>query len=307
MTALPATQPKSAPPLYSEGQLKLIRNTVARDLYPEEFDLFVSMCRGWGLDPTRRQIYANVYSKDDPKKRRVVYVTGIDGYRAIADRTGDYRPGERSVEVDPDIKDPKTNPYGIVSATAQVWKHAHGEWHSYTETVYWDEFAPIKQWKEEPPYLDRSGQWPKMGRVMLMKCAEAAALRRGWPDSFAGLYTDDEMAAADILDLTASEVVEAAATRERQERIGGPSLIVTWEKDTEPERVNVDDFYGLVQDKMKSHSASGDLDKIVAFQDRNGLALQDYWVHKKPEALDLKRSFEAVRKKIGETKKERTK
>ena len=186
--------------LASDKDVQLVKRTVAQDLTPAELDLFIHMCRQWRLDPLRRQIYAHVYKrkKKDGKNwietRSVVYVTGIDGYRSIADRTGNYRPGQRSTTTSDDARNPTTNPQGIVSATASVWKFAHNEWHEFSETVYWDEFAPLKEaWASDEAgdkkptgvfNLDTSGQWGRMGRVMLQKCAEAQALRRGWPDEY---------------------------------------------------------------------------------------------------------------------------
>src|SRR5574343_1650541 len=111
--------------LANDRDVKLARATVAKDLDDTEFNLFLHMARRWRLDPLRRQLYAVVYSKNDPKKRSVSYITGIDGYRTLADRTGNYRPGQRSVVVDEAARNPETNPHGVVSATATCWKHAH--------------------------------------------------------------------------------------------------------------------------------------------------------------------------------------
>ena len=35
-----------------------------------------------------------MYSKDKPDKRKVTFITGIDGFRAVAARNRDYRPGD---------------------------------------------------------------------------------------------------------------------------------------------------------------------------------------------------------------------
>ena len=81
-------------PTYDTKMLALIKRTVAAETTDDEFSLFIHMARSLNLDPLRRQIYAFVFSKDDVKKRRMSIVTAIDGFRAIADRTGNYRPDE---------------------------------------------------------------------------------------------------------------------------------------------------------------------------------------------------------------------
>ena len=72
---------------YTPEQLALIKRTVAKDTTNDEFNMFTEICKRNGLDPFKRQIYALVFSKDDPSKRQVAFITGIDGYRAIANRT----------------------------------------------------------------------------------------------------------------------------------------------------------------------------------------------------------------------------
>ena len=84
----------SLPALYNPRDLALIRRTVAIDTTDDEFALFVHWARSLRLDPLRRQIHAFVFNKNDPKKRRLSLVTSIEGFRAIAARTGNYRPDE---------------------------------------------------------------------------------------------------------------------------------------------------------------------------------------------------------------------
>ena len=125
--------------------LDLIRRTVAKDCEPAEFDTFIHICRAVGLDPLRRQIYAFVFGKDNPSARRLSVVTAIDGYRAIAERTGNYRPDDRAprIEYSEEAKDVSKNPLGIVRAEVTVYKHAHGAWFPVTGEAFWDEYAPI--------------------------------------------------------------------------------------------------------------------------------------------------------------------
>ena len=48
---------------YTAPQLALIRQTVAKDCNPNEFDLFIEICKQQGLDPFKKQIYGQVYNK----------------------------------------------------------------------------------------------------------------------------------------------------------------------------------------------------------------------------------------------------
>ena len=160
-------------------QLAMVKRDLCPDHSPAEFNLFMEMAIGLGLNPLKKQIHTVLYNKDDPKKRRAVNIVGIDGFRAIADRTGTYSPGEMSFEIDEELKD-DNNPSGLISATVSVkkWHEKSASWMVHAYTAYWTEYAPLKEnWSyneqaraKRPDgtfYLDKSGQWAKMSKLML--------------------------------------------------------------------------------------------------------------------------------------------
>lgn len=308
--------------------LDLVRNTVAKDCNAPEFDQFIHICKAVRLDPLRRQIYCFVFGKDDPAKRRMSVVTGIDGYRAIAERTQCYRPDDKAprIEYSDDAKDPSKNPLGIVRAEVTVYKFSHGAWHPVTAEAYWDEYAPIIETGEggfewvatgkfypeghakagKPKYrkqqigdvteaLDPSKpNWRKMARVMISKCAEAQALRRAWPDDFAGLEVEEEIDRRSSIDLTATEMADEAASTRRLELIGGPNaLTVDWCDGNPLARVPVGKFGDGVLAFIAENAESPMT--VLTFQDRNRAALQEYWARDKSGALALKKAFEVIR------------
>ena len=230
----------AAPSTYDSQALALIKRTVAADCNNDEFSLFIHMARALQLDPLRRQIYAFVFSKDKPDKRRMSIITAIDGFRAIAERTGNYRPDEDepSYEIDASLKGPN-NPAGLVKASVRLWKFSHGDWHRVTASAYWEEYAPIREeWayddqagKRKPSgkmELDTTGNWGKMPRLMLAKVAEALALRKAWPDDFSNVYSSEEVDRVRANELTPAELAQQGEAVARREKLGGPSIAIDW-------------------------------------------------------------------------------
>jgi|SRR5215207_3468878 len=289
--------------------LQLIKRTVAADTTDDEFDLFIAMAKGLKLDPRRRQIYAVVYSKKDPKKRRMSIIVGIDGFRTVAARTGDYRPDdeEPSYEIDPALKGP-INPAGLVKATVKVFKHAHGAWFPAVASAYWEEYAPIEEeWAEdlESGKRKRTGQkklggkWGTMPRLMLAKVAEALALRKAWPDDFSNIYAEEEMDRTTI-ELTATELLEEADREHRKALIGGPSLTVDWIDGNPLDSVPVGRFADRAMAWLKGAAPA----EVAVFADRNRVTLREFWAHNATDALALKKEIEARAQAPAETQEE---
>lgn len=306
MNAITPVNPSST---YSAAQLQLIRNTVARDCNPMEFDLFVTVARNAGLDPFRKQISAIVFSKDNPDKRRMSIITTIDGLRVIAARSGRYRPDEDEpvFEIDPAAKSP-TNPLGLVKAVVKIYvadAMREGGWKPVTGVAYWDEFAPIKdEWAYDQSQGRRAptgkqtldGQWPKMPRIMLAKCAEAQALRKAFPEDMSSLYEAAELDRAQVADFTPSEIVAEAETEERRARIGvANGILFQLFPNTPLESIALGKIYDRVVEVVRDYS---DARQLKWFEEANTLPLRDYWARSPGDALELKKFLSERREQL---------
>lgn len=169
-------------------QIDAVRKVLAPDLTDQELQLFAMVAHRSHLDPFAKQIYAI------KRAGKLTFQTGIDGFRASAEETGEYR-GSDEPEYGPIIDVPFPHP-----EWARVTVHRQyptGDWLHQSATVYWDEYYPG----------DAGGhQWRKMPRAMLSKAAEAAAFRRAFPKRFGGVYEATEMAQAD------SDMIERPST-----------------------------------------------------------------------------------------------
>ena len=79
-----------------DSKVALIKRTVAKDATDDELELFLHQARKMGLDPLARQIHFQKF-KSKNGKENVSFITTIDGYRLIADRTGKYAGSDEPV------------------------------------------------------------------------------------------------------------------------------------------------------------------------------------------------------------------
>lgn len=290
--------------LLNGRQLELVRATVASDCNNEEFDLFVEFARNVRLDPFRKQILPLVFNKDKPKKRRMSIVVTRDGLRVIAARCRDYRPASEPATFTYDealVSD--INPKGIVSCSVRLWKQDNkGDWYGVIGEADWDEFAPIvDEWAENDSgkwkptgnrVLDKTGNWYRMPKVMLQKCAEAQALRAGWPEEFSGFYAEEELDRARAIDnVSASELVEQEAIRRRKEMISNePSLIVSFEAGGQLDQVPVSKFV----DRTLEWARGQKPEEVANFLARNTHPMREFWAFQKGDCLELRKQLESM-------------
>jgi phage recombination protein Bet len=159
---------------FSEEKIQFLKRTVCKDATDDELQLFIHVCQKCKLDPFMKQIYAV------KRGGQMTIQTSIDGLRLVADRSGNYAPGkEPSFSYDDNGR--------LISATAYLKKRTpDGTWHEMSSTAFYNEFKPNYE----------NSFWKQMPHVMLSKCAESAALRKGFPAEMSGIYTEEEMSQA---------------------------------------------------------------------------------------------------------------
>lgn len=172
---------------WTDEQKRLIASTIAPGCTADELRLFAYHCQRTGLDPFSKQIYAI------KRGGKVTIQAGIDGLRAIAERTGELD-GSVSYWCGEDAEWKEVWLGSKPPAAAKTIVHRKGCTHPFIGVA---RFAD---------YNAGQGLWSKMGPTMIAKCSEALALRKAFPADLSGLYSSEEMDQADAraIDVTSA-------------------------------------------------------------------------------------------------------
>ena len=182
----------SALSLWTPEQTQLISTTIAPGCTSDELRLFAYACQRTGLDPFSKQIYAI------KRSGKMTIQAGIDGLRAIAERTGE-------------LDGSTTEWCGDDGQWSDVWLSAKPP--AAAKTTIWRKgcsrpFVGVARFAD---YNAGQGLWSKMPAAMIAKCSEALALRKAFPANLSDVYSTDEMAQADAVQPVMVTPLPAAA------------------------------------------------------------------------------------------------
>jgi phage recombination protein Bet len=160
--------------------------------------VFLHVSQKTGLDPFARQIYMIGRNIKDQRTNQWVtkqtIQTGIDGFRLIARRAAD-RAGEDFEYDDTLWADEEGNWRDVwlkkvtPPTAAKVTVRRGGR--RFSAVAVYSEYVQTNR------NGDPNTMWGRMPANQLAKCAEAAALRKAFPQDLSGIYADEEMGQAD--------------------------------------------------------------------------------------------------------------
>lgn len=175
---------------YTDEQKKLLYNYIAKDLNDTEMLFFLNFCKARGLNPLLKEIYG-IVRIDKRGNRQLAMQTSIDGFRSIAESTGEYE-GQTA----PEWTDGTRGPDGKV-----VWVEAWTDVKPPAAArvgIYRKGFRdPVYGVARFAAFSTGEFMWTKMGDNQIAKCAEAQGFRKAFPRNFGHVYVNEEMEQAD--------------------------------------------------------------------------------------------------------------
>jgi phage recombination protein Bet len=185
---------------WTDRQITVLKSLGLEEATQSDLGLFFHQCTRTGLDPFAKQIYmiGRKAKENGQFVTKYTIQTGIDGYRLIARRAADrarekYRTeatlwcGEDGVWRDVWLGSQPP-------AAAKVTVVREGE--PFTAVAVYQEYVQLAK-DYQTQQMGPNSMWKKMAANQLSKCAEAAALRKAFPQDLSGVYVDAEMGQAD--------------------------------------------------------------------------------------------------------------
>jgi len=169
---------KSILGLDKQGQLRPIA----------DLKLFMAQASQYGLNPFKKEIYAT-YMWESVKGEALTPIVSIHGLRKLARQGGVYtHTGAAEVTMSEDGKD-------IISATVPVYGQYDKSQPPVEVTRY---TAMFEEFAKKNKDGNLTSTWGKMPRVMIIKCAEANAIRQGFDIS--GIYIEEEISGKSVIE-----------------------------------------------------------------------------------------------------------
>lgn len=149
---------------------------LTKSLLPKEKAMFVQMCKGYGLNPFKREIYCTAYGEGQYRKCSIV--TGFEVYLKRAERTGKLNGWH--------VTSSGSVATGDLTATVTILRKDWAE--PFTHTVLYSEC--VQTTKDGRP----NAVWAKQPSYMTKKVAMGQGFRLCFPDELGGMpYTNDEV------------------------------------------------------------------------------------------------------------------
>lgn len=185
---------------FTVEQQEMIRNSFLNGATEAEAKVLLELAKVRKLNPISGQIHFVKRSKREGQGWVSVWAAqvGIDGFRAIAERTGKYE-GQDEPEFETDKAGRPT------LCRVRVYRR--------------DWSRPIVGVAHFSEYVQKNGDgnpnhmWASKPFLMIAKCAEALALRKAFPDDLGGLYTPDEQ--PDEIEVTEAPKAAPVASNNR--------------------------------------------------------------------------------------------
>lgn len=215
-TALATSQQNSLATMSEADLIGVLQTSIYPGATIGSVKLVLGYCKAAGLDPLQKPVHIVPMFDKNSKSMRDVIMPGVGMYRTQAARSGQYA-GVSEPEFGPDV----VETFGEFRFTFPAWCKVTVKRLLGAHVV---EFSAKEFWKENYATVGKdsampNAMWKKRPFGQIAKCAEAQALRKGFPEVGAA-PTADEMEGKDFdpTTMTGDNTYEAKAAPAKTEQ-----------------------------------------------------------------------------------------
>lgn len=200
------TQNPFTPIVWNQERVDLVKKTICpKGITDDELAVFLLQCKRTELDPLIKEAFCiprrqNIAPKGQPENwiTKNEFQPAEAGMAARADRFPDYRGIKCAAVYENDVFEIDSEAGTVVHKFSPNKDRGRlkGAW---ARCFRADRHTPV-EWCPLSEFMQQTSMWGK-AETMIVKCARAAAWRRAYPNTFGGLYIEEEYA-RDEVDVT---------------------------------------------------------------------------------------------------------
>lgn len=147
-----------------------------------EIELFINLCKFQRLNPFTREAYLVKYDNTKPAQM----VTALGAFMRMADEQPTYEGIEDGIIV-------QTADKKIVNREGCIMYPGETLLGGWAKVYRSDRKFPASIRLDLKEYSKGQSTWNSLPKTMINKCAKVAALRKAFPSTYQGLYSEDEI------------------------------------------------------------------------------------------------------------------
>lgn len=269
----------------TDDTLRVLKEVLYPGATDQSVKLVLSYCKAMRLDPMLKCFHIVPMWNNAQKAKVDTILPGIALHRIVATRTGEY--AGISAPVFGPMKSMKVDGHEFYYpefCSLTVKRIVKGSVCDFTTTEYWSEnYATVSRDSKFPNKM-----WYERPRSQLVKCVEASALRRAFPESIGSHPTFEEMEDKEMINIISSSNTPHSNSKAPTEAKHIAADVYT----VDHVEMSGIGLYDRMRELIENIRSNADIEEYKVWASSNRVAINQFWAKNSDLRGEIKLMYE---------------